>query len=132
MSFSPRIVRWLLIQGQGLFYVLAGLNHFVQPEFYLALMPSWIPQGELMHMVAGAFEILFGLGLLWQKTRPLAAVGIMGLLVAFIPVHVVFVVNGSCIPDGLCVPAWVGWLRLVLVHPFLMLAVMKAGLVKKS
>jgi uncharacterized membrane protein len=132
MKISPRLVRWLLIQGQGFFYLLAGVNHFIHPEFYVPLMPEWIPQPNLLHLLAGAFEIVFGLGLLWQKTRALSAVGLMGLLVAFIPVHLVFVLKGSCLPDGLCVPAWLGWVRLVVVHPLLMLFTMKAGLLKTS
>lgn len=132
MKKSTRITRWLLIQGQGFFYVLAGVNHFIQPQFYVPLMPDWIPQPDILHLVAGACEILFGLGLLWSKTRALAAVGIMGLLVAFIPVHLVFVLKGSCVPNGLCVPEWIGWVRLVVIHPLLMLAAMKSGLFKSK
>ncbi|MCF1751518.1 DoxX family protein [Mariniradius sediminis] len=110
-----KLLRYLLT----LFFIVAGVNHFINPQFYLPLIPPYFPFPESINVVAGIVEILFGFGLLLEKTRKAAAWGIVLLLVAFIPSHVYFIQIGSCVPDGLCVPAWVGWVRLVIIHPIL-------------
>jgi uncharacterized membrane protein len=38
-SLPKRIALLLLVP----FYVSAGVNHFVNPEFYVAIMPPWLP-----------------------------------------------------------------------------------------
>jgi uncharacterized membrane protein len=70
-------------------------------------------------MLAGVAEVLLGLGVLYFPTRKRAAWGVLVLLVCFIPSHVYFIQLGSCIPEGMCVPQWVGWMRLLLIHPVL-------------
>ena len=117
----------LVVYLQSIFYFVAGVNHFVHPEFYLPLIPKYLPLHEEINVVAGIVEVLFGLGLLFTKSRRLAAYGIMLMLIAFIPSHVFFIDIGGCVEDGLCAPLWVGWVRLVLVHPLLILWAWKAG-----
>ncbi|MEL6538098.1 MAG: hypothetical protein AAFQ98_21955 [Bacteroidota bacterium] len=43
--------------------------------------------------------------------------GIIAMLLAFIPSHIHFIQLGACVPDGLCTPVWVAWFRLVIIHP---------------
>ncbi|MCE2497013.1 MAG: hypothetical protein J4F31_10630 [Flavobacteriales bacterium] len=73
------------------------------------------PKG--INILSGALEIAFALCLLEPKLRKKAGFGIIALLLAFIPAHVYFIQMNSCVPDDLCVPPAVVWLRLVLVHP---------------
>lgn len=105
----------------GAFFIIAGSNHFVNPEFYLPLIPPYIPFPSLVNSVSGILEILLGAGLFLPKWRTFSAWGIIVLLWLFIPSHVYFIQIGSCIPDGLCVPPWVGWLRLIIIHPLLII-----------
>lgn len=107
---------WLL----GLFYMVAGANHFVNPGFYLPLIPDYFPFPGLINYVSGVLEVLVGLGVLFRKTRKRAALGIVFLLVLFIPSHVYLIQLGGCVADGLCVPLWVAWVRLIIIHPLLM------------
>lgn len=102
------------------FYLFAGFNHFRDPGFYYDLIPDYIGYEYLVNDLAGIFEMLFGAMLLVPKTRKWASYGIIVMLIAFIPSHVYFIQLGSCVPDGLCAPEWVGWARLVVVHPLLM------------
>jgi uncharacterized membrane protein len=44
----------------GPVFMLAGLNHFLSPRFYLRIMPPWLPAHEAMNVVSGAAEILGG------------------------------------------------------------------------
>ncbi|TDQ19231.1 putative membrane protein [Algoriphagus boseongensis] len=113
-------IRILLIYSLGIFYTVAGINHFVNPEFYLPLIPDYFPFPSAINLGSGILEVALGLGVLVSpKTRKMASWGIVILLIAFIPSHVYFIQIGSCVQEGLCVPEWVGWVRLVVVHPLL-------------
>ena len=106
---------------QALFYIIAGANHFVDPGFYYPLIPDYLQEFSLaINRSAGIVEIALGIGLIVPIARKRAAFGIFLMLIAFIPSHVYFIQIGGCIEGGLCVPAWVGWIRLILVHPLLM------------
>ena len=72
----------------GAFYILAGLNHFRAPKFYLPMMPPYIPQHRLMITLSGLAEILLGALLLWSLTTVLAAWGIILMLLVFFTVHI--------------------------------------------
>jgi len=103
------------------FFIIAGINHFINPQFYLALIPPIFKYIEMINILAGIGEVALGIGLMINKTRKIAAWGIVLLLIAFIHSHVYFIQIGGCIGDGLCVPLWVGWVRLVLIHPLLIM-----------
>ena len=101
------------------FYLFAGANHFINPDFYLPLIPEYFPSPATINVLSGVAELLLGLGLLVEKTRKISAYLIIAMLVAFIPSHVYFIEIGSCIEDGLCVPEWIGFIRLIVIHPLL-------------
>lgn len=103
----------------GLFFVIAGINHFLNPEFYFPLIPDYLPFPKLINTISGILEILLGFGVFWEKSLKISAWGIVVLLILFIPSHIYFIQIGSCIDDGLCVEEWVAWIRLLLIHPIL-------------
>ena len=70
-------------------YILAGLNHFIRPENYLSLIPPYFPAPEYLNILAGIAEVVFGLGLHFSKTRYWSAWGIIAMLIAFLPVHII-------------------------------------------
>ena len=104
---------------QSIFYVVAGTNHFRNPGFYDGLIPAYLPWHTAINILSGIAEILLGILLFVTPTRNAAAYGIMIMLIAFIPAHIYFIQIGSCIPNGLCVPQWLGWVRLIVLHPLL-------------
>ncbi|OEK04639.1 DoxX family protein [Roseivirga misakiensis] len=106
----------LLIVG---FYMFAGANHFISPEFYYPLIPDYLPWTKAINVISGLAEILLALGLLFKPTRKLSAMLIIAMLIAFLPAHVYFIELGGCVHEGLCVPAWVAWVRLLVIHPIL-------------
>ncbi len=105
---------------QSVFYLAAGLNHFKNPHWYLGLIPPYIPAPELVNVFAGTVESILGILLLLPKTRLWASYGLVAMLLAFIPSHIYFIQIGACIEGGLCTPEWVGWVRLLLIHPLLL------------
>lgn len=103
-------------------YLLAGINHFRNPEGYYKIIPPWIGNVELVNTAAGIAEILLALLLIFNKTRRWACYGIIAMLLAFLPAHVYMLQTGFC-PEiaGVkkCAPEWALWMRLLLFQPLL-------------
>jgi uncharacterized membrane protein len=72
---------------QAALYVLAGLNHFRDPGFYLPMMPPYLPAHLELVYLSGVAEVVLGLGLLIPQTRRLAAWGLVALLLAVLPAN---------------------------------------------
>ena len=88
-SIYKRIALFALVP----FYVFSGVNHFVNPEFYLAIMPPSLPNPEWLNVLAGLAEIVLGVYVLEPRTRVFAAWGIIALLVAVFPANLHVAVN---------------------------------------
>ena len=114
------LIKFLRILLIG-FYAFAGSYHFINPEFYSDLIPKYLPYHTLINNASGFFEILLSLGVALPKTRLLAVKGIIVLLMLFIPSHIYFIQVGSCVESAFCVAPWIAWVRLLLIHPLLML-----------
>lgn len=95
------------------FYLLAGLNHFRRPQFYLPMIQDFLPYPLELIYISGAAEILLGLALLWPATRAVAAWGIVALLIAVFPANINMWWNHVLI-EGSAVPPWVHYIRLPL------------------
>lgn len=100
-------------------YALAGINHFRSPDNYLKIIPPYLGDASLLNLLAGIAEILLAVLLLFKATRKLAAMGIILLLIAFIPVHIYMLQTGFCV-GTFCAPQWLLWLRLLILQPLLM------------
>lgn len=97
----------------GLFFVLAGVLHFIVPGYYEKIVPSYLPAPSALVVLSGVAEIAGGLGLLLARSREAAGVGLMLLLVAVFPANVEMLRLARA-RGG---PAWaeaVLWLRLPL------------------
>lgn len=112
------INRWLF-RGLGMFYIFAGANHFFNPEFYLPLIPDYLPAPIVLNLLVGVIELALGVLVFVPQYTKTATWGIILLLIALIPSHVYFLQIGSCVPDGLCIAEWIAWVRLLIVHPLL-------------
>jgi uncharacterized membrane protein len=100
-------------------YLAAGGNHFRSPEGYINIIPQYIPLPKLMNIAAGFFEILFGLMLIFKRTRPWSARGIILMLIAFLPVHIDMVIRAPFWLGSFYVSPFVAWIRLVVLQPLL-------------
>ena len=97
--------KWIL----AAFFVGAGANHFLNPEPYLSMMPSYLPWPAGLVQVSGAAEIIGGVGLLFPAVQVLAAWGLVALLVAVFPANWNVAVHGW---PGVGLPRWSLWARL--------------------
>lgn len=104
------IMEWLLYP-MALFYLSAGITHFLVPRFYYKAMPPFIARKyrKPVNIFVGIAEILGGIGLLIPLTRPWAAIGIILLLLGVLPVHTYMVRDPK---PAFKVPKWVLWARI--------------------
>ncbi len=79
----------------GVLYIIAGILHFINPEFYLQLMPPIIPLSWHLSLinVSGIAEIFLGIGLIIPSTRKISAYGIVALLIAVFPANIYMAFN---------------------------------------
>ena len=90
----------------SLFYVFAGIKHFTNPDWYMKIMPPYLPLHKGLVYISGAFEIILGLMLFLNKTRFIAGWGLILLLIAVLPAtsstvnRSLYIVNGNGIKIG--------------------------------
>lgn len=107
MSKTKTILKCLL----GIFFILAGINHFVNSGFYLRLMPPYLPWHLFLVNLSGLCEIGLGLLLLVPKFVNLAGWGLIALLIAVFPANIHMAVNPQLFPEF---NPTILWLRLPL------------------
>lgn len=98
------------------FFIFAGVNHFRDPEFYLRIMPPYLPWHSTLHLTAGAFEVIFGVMLLIPRFQNLAAWGLIALLLAVYPANIHMAINHQLYPE---LPMAFHWIRLPLQFVFI-------------
>lgn len=91
--------------------ITVGVLHFVRPDAFAKIVPKALPAPYALVYASGVFEILGGAGLLLERTRPLAGIGLIALYVAVFPANINMAVN-DIQPDGVVIPAALLWLRL--------------------
>ncbi len=82
------IAKYILIIISSIFYVLVGIKHFIDPNFFLAIVPPYLPYHLELVYISGLFEILFGVMILFPKYRYWGSVGLIILLIAVFPANI--------------------------------------------
>jgi uncharacterized membrane protein len=101
--------RWAL----AILFVAAGVLHFLQSEFYLQIMPPYLPWPLALVYLSGACEVLGGLAIVPVATRRFAGFGLIALLVAVFPANVQMAIDPEAVA-GWNIPVSILWLRLPL------------------
>ena len=83
----------------ALFFIGAGVNHFVATGFYLRMMPAYVPFHLAMVQASGVAEIVLGVLLLIPRTSAVAAWGLIALLVAVFPANVQMALHPDTFPE---------------------------------
>jgi len=97
-------------------YSMAGLNHFRVPRLYQRMLPPALPSPKILNILSGVAELLLGIALCIPAVSPLAAWGIIALLIAVFPANVFMYTNERA---ALGMPKWVLLLRLPLQLAFI-------------
>lgn len=89
MRIIKTIFKWIF----GIAFIIAGINHFINPDFYLKIMPPYLPWHLFLVYLSGIFELILGVMLLIPKTQKLAAWGLILLLIAVFPANIYMTMN---------------------------------------
>lgn len=82
-----------------LWFFGGGIGHFTMTEFFVSIVPPWVPFPLAAVYVSGVFELLLALMILWPKVRPLAGWGLIALTLAVTPANVHMWLNPERFPD---------------------------------
>ena len=105
MACFKILTRYLL----GVLFVVAGVNHFVSTDFYVGIMPPYLPWHLELVYVSGVAEAALGVLLLIRRWVVWAGWGLIVLLVAVFPANVHMAMHPDLYPS---LPALGLWLRL--------------------
>ena len=94
-----RIFRLVLKYLLALFYIGAGVNHFVNPGFYLNIMPPYLPWHLELVYLSGIIEIVLGIMVLIPRFTSISGWGIIALLIAVFPANLHMALNPHLYPN---------------------------------
>jgi uncharacterized membrane protein len=80
-----KYLKLIAIYFFGPAYIYIGIRHFTEPDFFLSIMPNYMSFHLELVYLSGFFEILFGIMILFKKSRVLGAKGLILLLIAVFP-----------------------------------------------
>ena len=110
------IRRKIVLLSLAIFFIYFGIDHFINPDFYLSIMPPSFPLHQEAVYISGLFEIIGGMGILIYRFRKIAGWGLFALLIAVYPANIYMAVTPSAFPD---IPIFILYLRLGLQFIFL-------------
>lgn len=93
----------------GLLFIGAGANHFLNPDFYIRMMPAYLPWHAPLVAISGVAEIVLGAMLLVPRFQVMAAWGLIALLVAVFPANVNMTMHPALYP---AISQTALWIRL--------------------
>ena len=80
-----KYLKLIAIYFFGPAYIYIGIRHFTEPDFFLSIMPNYMSFHLELVYLSGFFEILFGIMILFKKSRVLGAKWLILLLIAVFP-----------------------------------------------
>ena len=109
----------ITIYLMSLFYILIGIKHFINVDWFMKIMPPYLPYHKELIYLSGTFEIILGIMLMFEKTRFFAGWGLILLLIAVFPANIYLAqTNGAAMNTS----PLVAWVRLPFQAVFIALA----------
>lgn len=99
-------IKYISILIMSLFYFGAGINHFLNPEWYVRITPPILPFKTAIVYISGLFELIFGVLLVFPKTRFIASWGIIVLLLVIFPANIYVALTQGEAMDTTPILAW--------------------------
>ena len=83
-----KYIKLFTIYFMSIAYTYVGIRHFIDPDFFLAIMPNYFSLHLFFVYLTGLMEVVFGVLLVFKKTRKIAAYGLIVLLVIVFPANI--------------------------------------------
>jgi len=93
--------RWKLLGLTIVFlwFMIGGITHFTQPEFFVAIMPPYIGYHLAIVYGSGVLEIVGAIGILIPRWREWAGNGLLLLTILVTPANVHMWLHPELFPD---------------------------------
>lgn len=95
----------------GAAFVFTGVSHFLAPGKFMEMMPPFLPAPIFLIYLSGFFEVAGGIGLMIAKTKGLATLGLVLLLLAVFPANIYIALNNVQLGGLMSYQAY-QWIRL--------------------
>ena len=108
-------IKNVILVLMSIFYVNIGVKHFLEPEWFLYIIPPYLSSiGLELVYISGFFEILLGILVLFKKYRKNVCYALIILLIAVYPANIYLAFNET--PQKLIniTPFMASWVRLPL------------------
>lgn len=83
-----------------LWFFLGGIGHFANTDFFVAIVPPWVPFPLAAVYVSGVIEIVLAVLIVWPRSRPLAGWGLIALTIAVTPANIHMYLNHDQFPEA--------------------------------
>ena len=83
-----RYLKLTTIYIMSIAYMYVGVRHFIDPDFFLAIMPNYLTFHLEFVYLSGLAEVILGLMLLSKKTQKTGAIGLIILLILVFPANI--------------------------------------------
>ena len=103
MKFKIKTISIIIM---SLFYIMAGTNHFINPDWYVRIVPPILPFKTAIVYISGILEIILGSLLIFPKIRFIAGWGLIILLVAVYPANIYVALTNGEVMDTTPLIAW--------------------------
>ena len=109
----------------SVFYVGVGIDHFRRPEWYVEIVPPFLPYKLELVLISGLAEVILGFMLLHPKMRFFAGNGLIILLFLVYPANIYLAyTNGAALDTS----PLVAWSRLPIQFVFIGIAYLHSKL----
>lgn len=71
----------------GAFFMFAGTMHIIKPRIFKHFIPDFFPK-KITNYIVGIIEFGLGFGLFFTQTTTYASLGILVLMILFLPIHI--------------------------------------------
>ena len=112
-------IKFITILIMSCFYMNVGVKHFVEPEWFLQIMPPQFPNHYEAVYLSGFFELLFGFLLINPQTRFLAVWGLIFVMITVFPANLYLAVSNG---EAMVISKELAWGRLPFQYVFIGLA----------
>ncbi len=102
-----RILKPALQYLLGLLLIVAGCSHFLNSDFFVSIMPPYLPWHLFLVYLSGIFEIALGILLLVPAFTQIAAWGLIALFIAVFPANIHMALHSELYPTLSPIALWV-------------------------
>ena len=92
MNFIEKY-KLLTIYVMSFVYVFIGIRHFIEPQYFLDIVPPQLPSKLFLVYFTGLIEVVGGAAILSLKTRKVGAYLLIFLLISVFPANIYLYVS---------------------------------------